>query len=138
MTIKRHIEKNCPSCGASNRVLVWDSINAQVSPEAKVALLCGEINVFACQLCKKTFNVEKSLLYHDMENKFMVWYVPFAWVQSGEIFNAITPDGQINASEYFPGVDYAGSIHYVFDIDELVRYIKFRDIFAEKAGHTPG
>lgn len=115
------MEEDCQNCGANNRILVWDSINAQVNPEAKTALLCGEINVFACQRCEKTFNIEKSLLYHDMENKFMVWYFPFAWVHDGEIFNTITPDGQIKGMQYFPGVVYAGSIHYVFDINELVK-----------------
>jgi predicted RNA-binding Zn-ribbon protein involved in translation (DUF1610 family) len=138
MTIKRYIEEDCPDCGAKNHILVWDTINAQVSPEAKAALVCGEINVFTCQRCEKTFNVQKSLLYHDMENKFMVWYLPFAWIENGEIFNVITPDGQIKGIEHPPEVDYAGNIQYVFDMDELVRYIKFRDVLAEKMAHASG
>lgn len=138
MTIRRHIEVACPNCGVSNQVLVWDTINAQVSPEAKTALLCGEINVLVCQGCKQTCGIEKSLLYHDMENKFMVWYFPFTWVQDGEIFNVITPDGQIKGIGYFPEADYAGTIHYVFDMSELVRYIKFRDVLTEKMRNAPG
>jgi hypothetical protein len=139
MTIKREIEIDCPNCGVSNLILVWKTINAQVSPEAKTALLRGEINVFRCQLCERTFNVEASLLYNDMENRFMVWYFPFAQVMNGEIFNAITQDGQIKGVEYSPDdPDYACSIHYVFDMNELVRYIKFRDVLAEKMGRTPG
>lgn len=136
MTIKMEIEIDCPNCGANNLTLVWKTINAQVSSEAKIALLRGEINVFRCHLCEKTFNVEASLLYDDMENRFMVWYFPFAWVMNGEIFNAITSDGKIKGAEYFPEVDYAGSVHYVFDMDELVRYIKFRDVLAEKMRHV--
>jgi hypothetical protein len=132
MTIKMEIEIDCPNCGANNLTLVWKTINAQLSPEAKTALLCGEINISCCRLCKKTFNIEASLLYNDMENRFMVWYFPFAWVQNGEIFNAITSDGKIKGAEYFPEVGYASTIHYVFDMDELVRYIKFRGVLAEK------
>jgi len=34
--------------------------------------------------------------------------------------------------------DYAASTHYVFDVDELVRYIKFREVLAEKGRCTQG
>ena len=131
MTIKRYEEIDCPNCGASNNILIWDSINAQLNPEAKTALLCGEINVFACERCGNTARIEKGLLYHDMESKFMVWYFPFEWVQNGDIFDSVTPDGQPKGLECFSG-GYSGSIQYVFDMNELVRYIKFRDVLAEK------
>lgn len=137
MTIKMEIEIDCPNCGASNLTLVWKTINAQLSPEAKTALLRGEINVFRCHLCEEKITIGASLLYNDMENKFMVWYFPFADVMNGEIFNSITPDGQLKGVEYFPDdPDYARSIHYVFDMDELVRYIKVRDVLAEKMRRT--
>jgi hypothetical protein len=131
MTIKRELEMDCPNCGANNLILVWDTINAQVSPEAKTGLLRGEINVFRCRLCEEMITVDKPLLYNDMENRFMVWYFPFAWVENGKIFDAITADGQIKGAEYFPEVDHAVRIHYVFDMNELVRHIRFRDVLAE-------
>lgn len=137
MTIKMEIEIDCSNCGTSNLTLVWKTINAQLSPEAKTALLRGEINVFRCHLCEEKSAIGASLLYNDMENKFMVWYFPFADVMNGEIFNSITPDGQLKGVEYFPDdPDYVHSIHYVFDMDELVRYIKFRDVLAEKMRRT--
>ena len=138
MRIKGEIEIGCPNCGSSNRVLVWDTINAQLGQETKSPLLCQEISVFRCQRCQRTFNVETSLLYNDRENKFMVWYFPFAWVQAGDILNAITPGGPMKSRRYFPEANYAGSIQYVFDIDGLVRYIKFRDLLAERMRHAPG
>jgi len=132
MTIKREIEIDYPNCGTNNLMLVWDTINAQLSPEAKTAMLRGEIHVFRCRLCEQTFNVDKSLLYNDMENKFMVWYFPFTWVENGKIFDVINADGRAKGAEYFPEVDYSGRIHYVFDMNELVRHIKFCDVLAEK------
>jgi len=34
--------------------------------------------------------------------------------------------------------DYAASTHYVFDVDELVRYIKFRDVLGDGRRRTQG
>jgi hypothetical protein len=138
MTMKRDMEVDCPNCGTSNLILVWQTINAQVSPEAKAGLLGGEINVFRCRLCEQVITVDRPLLYNDMENKFMVWYFPFASVENGKIFDAITPDGQAKDAKYFPEMDLSGRIHYVFDMNELVRHIKFRDVLAREKRRATG
>jgi hypothetical protein len=131
MTLKREIEVDCPNCGASNLIVVWKTINVQISPEGKAALLRGQINVFRCGVCDETLNVDASLVYNDMENKFMVWYFPFADVMNGGIFDAITPDGLVRGWEYdADDPDYVRNIHYVFDMGELVRYVRFRDVLA--------
>ena len=137
MRIKGEIEIGCPNCGASNRVLVWDTINTELSREAKIALLHGEINLLRCQRCQKSFNVETSLLYNDVENKFMMWYFPFAWVEGGEIFNGITPSGPMKSRAYFPEANYAGSIQYAFDMDGLAQYIKLRNFLADEMRRAP-
>jgi hypothetical protein len=138
MTIKRDMEVDCPNCGTSNLILVWDTINAQVSPEAKAGLLRGEINVFRCRLCEQVITLDKPLLYNDMDSKFMVWYFPFAWVENGKIFDAINADGRAKGAEYFPEEDYSGRIHYVLDMNELVRHIRFRDVLAEEMRRAAG
>lgn len=139
MTIKRDMEIDCPNCGTSNLILVWDTVNAQVSPEAKAGLLRGEINVFRCRLCEEMITIDKPLLYNDMENKFWVWYFPFEFVRNGAIFTRISPDGQLKGVKYLPDdPDYVRSIYYVFDMDELVRYIRFRDVLAEQMRQAAG
>jgi hypothetical protein len=139
MTIKRDMGLDCPNCGTSNVIRVWDTINAQVSPEAKAGLLRGEVNVFRCRLCEEMITVDKPLLYNDMENKFMVWYFPFESVMNGAIFSRITADGQLKGVEYLADdPDYVRSIHYVFDMNELVRYIRFRDVLADEVRHAAG
>jgi len=138
MTIKRDIEMDCPNCGTNNLVRVWDTINAQVSPEAKAGLLRGEVNVFRCRLCEEMITIDKPLLYNDMESKFMVWYFPLAWVENGRILDAVTPDGQAKGAEYFPEENYSGRIHYVFDMNELARHIRFREVLAEAMRHAAG
>ena len=135
MTMHRYEEVDCPVCGAKAEGLAWDTINAQVSPEAKAALLKGETNLFTCSKCRKAFFLDRPLLYHDMQIGYMAWYFPFSLVQSGRILDWLDPGGQPKGIEHYPECDYAASTHYVFDMDELVRYVMFRDVLA---AHTSG
>ena len=54
----------------------------------------------------------------------------------GTILNSVKPDGQIKGIELYPQCEYATAVHYVFDMDELVRYIRFRDVLAEEMSAT--
>ena len=132
MTLHMYQEIDCPHCGAKDEVLVWSTINAQVSPEDKAALLNANINMLMCNQCKiKTF-LDRPLLYHDMEIGYMAWYFPFASVRDGTILNSVDPDGHIKGIELYPECEYATAVHYVFDMDELVRYVRFRDVLAQE------
>jgi uncharacterized protein with PIN domain len=66
----------CPNCGNSIEGTLWNSINAQINPEARNALLHNRIHLFDCKVCKKKFRIDKSILYHDMARGFFVWYFP--------------------------------------------------------------
>jgi tetrahydromethanopterin S-methyltransferase subunit H len=48
MTIKRKVKDKCPACGTVNDLVIWNSINAQVNPKDRDALLNGKINLFTC------------------------------------------------------------------------------------------
>jgi len=96
-------------------------------------LLKGNINIPECPACKKTFKVSKSLLYHDMERNFMVWYYPFESMKHRKFFDEFSADGHLIddtglAKDDIP--EYAKNVHYVFSIDEMVRYILFREKLA--------
>ena len=134
MTLHRYKEIQCPDCSAKDEVLVWDTINAQVNPEAKAALLNGKTNLFVCPRCRRAFFLDRPLLYHDMQIGYMAWYFPFSLVQSGKILDWIDPVGQAKGLERNPECDYAASIHYIFDMDELVRYVVFRDALVRETG----
>ncbi len=137
MRIKGEIEIGCPNCGASDRVLVWDTVNAQFSQEAGSPLLCGEINLFYCRRCQRAFKIETSLLYNGIENKFVVCYFPFALVQNRKILDAMILGGPMKSRRCFLEADYAGTIQYAFDMDGLVRYIMSRDVLAQMTRHSP-
>jgi endogenous inhibitor of DNA gyrase (YacG/DUF329 family) len=124
----------CPLCGNKVRVILYDTINATLSPKKREELLQGKINVVECPACKKTFKVSKSLLYHDMERNFMVWYYPFESIKHRNFFDVFSIDGHLNddpalAEEDIP--EYTKNVHYVFSMDEMIRYILFREKLAK-------
>ena len=86
----------CPLCGSKITIILYDTINATLSPKKREELLQGKINVVECPACKKTFKVSKSLLYHDMERNFMVWYYPFESIKHRNFFDVFSIDGHLN------------------------------------------
>ncbi len=66
----------CPTCGAEDEVTVWDSLNTQFNPEEKQKLLDGTLFAFKCKQCGAVINLNYDTLYHDMENKAMIYLVP--------------------------------------------------------------
>ncbi|MBE5780971.1 MAG: hypothetical protein E7328_04035 [Clostridiales bacterium] len=63
----------CPHCGMENRMEKWESINTVLNPDAKEKLLTGELFTIHCEGCKKEFALLYDFLYHDMEQKLMVF-----------------------------------------------------------------
>jgi hypothetical protein len=131
----------CPLCGNKVRVILYDTINATLSPKKREELLQGKINVVECPSCKKIFKVGKTLLYHDMERNFMVWYYPFESIKHQKFFDEFSADGHLNddpalVEEEIP--EYTKNVHYVFSMDEMVRYIIFREKLTKVKKKTIG
>ena len=124
-------------------ILLWDSINAQISPMAREDLLHGKIHTTACLGCKKNFSVDKTILYHDAVNQFMVWYFPFANLERSGFYDPFSVDGCLKVDaglEQDDMPEYAKIPHYVFTATEMIRYILFREKLAnikkeQNAGH---
>ena len=96
MTRCESYKTKCPLCGNKVRVILYESINATLSPKKREELLQGKINMVECSACKKTFRVGKSLLYHDMERNFMVWYYPFESIKHRKFFDEFSADGHLD------------------------------------------
>lgn len=127
---------NCPNCNDEVEVQLWESINAQISPEMRDELLKGKIHVFDCPTCKKSFSVNKALLYHDMKRKFLVWYFPFEGIEHRSFFGQFNKDGSLKVKKYIEEDAWTGyikNVHYVFSMNELVRYILFREKLADNS-----
>ena len=128
---------SCPYCEVEAEVIIWEALNAQLNPEAKAALLKGEINVFRCPSCERQCPIESTLLYHDMRKKFVVWFYPFRSLfddNETRILDSYNDDG--SSTEIPVGgahnriAGYMANPHVVFDMNEMIRYVIFRDKLA--------
>lgn len=121
--------------------MVWSSLNADVTPEARVRLLEGKINVSECEACDETFMIDAPLLYHDMSRRFLIQYYPFGTVEDADFLARFDQCGRESAYREIgrngPGLAVAGyldQLHIVFSMAELVRYALFRErVFGSRA-----
>jgi hypothetical protein len=66
----------CPRCKRQQNFTVWESVNVSVDPALKNKLLCGELNKSICAGCGHVTLILYSMLYHDMEKRLMIWFLP--------------------------------------------------------------
>ncbi|MEJ5328560.1 MAG: CpXC domain-containing protein [Desulfobaccales bacterium] len=116
----------CPDCGQQQEVVLWDSINVTLDPELKEKLFQGKINIFDCVACHYTTFINYPLLYHDMNRGFLVQYYPFSsLMEDNEFLKMFRKNGKIKMVGV-PGT-YLEEPHIVFDMNEMLRYILFRE-----------
>ena len=74
---RHHVEKIiCPNCKTESDFLLWDSINTCLDPEMKEKVRNGEAFKWKCPTCGNEAMVEYTTLYHQMEDRVMIYYVP--------------------------------------------------------------
>ena len=137
MSIENPVELECPKCGHEQTVVVWESLNADVSPEARESLFEGNINKFLCESCGAEAMISSALMYHDMKRRFVVQFFPFAAIDDAEFLERFQTDGTdrivTNALGFAQpegmglALEYMRNPHIVFDMGELVRYVLFRE-----------
>lgn len=124
-------ELQCPHCGNTQETIVWQSLNVTLDPELKQKLLAAEINLFKCKKCHKKTFINAPLLYHDMRQRFFVQYYPPEVLEDNELLGQYSPDGSLSLTNIPAAVTesdaYLTRPHIVFDIDEMIRYVAFRD-----------
>jgi hypothetical protein len=139
MSLEKTISVTCPSCHKSQDTLVYDSLNAQVSPEAHEDFLEGKINVFQCKACGHQASIDMPFLYHDMALQFCVQYHPQEELLEQGILRQYHPDGTADL-DLFGGMNppaevrqktlYMTKPHVVFSMREAVLYAIFRENLA--------
>lgn len=77
MSIKSQAMAVCKKCGKQHRVDIYKSINTVSDPQLKAAVLSGELFLWECPECGTGNLMAYDCLYHDPEEKFMVWMLPF-------------------------------------------------------------
>jgi hypothetical protein len=129
MSIVRTVDIKCPRCGIEVPTTVWNSVNVSLDPEAKERLLAGKLNLFHCAVCGYDTQIGANLLYHDMEREYIAQFYPFGDTESEEFLSAFGGDGQsdVGGVGFDDAPAYYKNQQLVFSMDELVRYVVFRD-----------
>lgn len=63
----------CRHCGQNHEVSIHSSINVSSSPELREKAMDGSIFTWDCPSCGKRNYIRYQTLYHDPEQKVMVW-----------------------------------------------------------------
>ena len=133
MSPHQQIEVECPSCRTRQDILVWHSIDATLNPTVKEQLVTGRINYFDCNSCDFEGFISAPLVYHDGEKKIFACYVPLECCDNPEYLrDTFTPKGTIRQGlpedpKDSEGLEYLEHPHIVFSMEELIRYVLFRD-----------
>ena len=131
MTQMESHKLNCPKCGHLQDTVVWTSLNVSLDPNLREKLFNGEINVFVCQKCGNRALINIVLLYHDMHRQYCVQYYLVQAIEDPEFFKNFTKDAKLSIDRLSKVMGKVGNYfmepHIVFDLNEMIQYIKFRD-----------
>lgn len=137
MTIKEEQIMGCPDCGHRQTAEFYQSISVKEDPGLKEKLLSGMLNIFVCEECGKKSMIDLVFLYHDMDKRFCVQYCPYDHVlqQNKILSDMYTVEGKLRIPEniQLPEITrYMYEPHIVLSLDEMIRYVRFRDMLFDK------
>ena len=135
------IEISCPECKEKQATQVWRSLNPCLDPGDKELLFAGKINLFHCEKCSYEAYIPIDFIYHDTAQQYCVQFYSPHSLENAEFINSFTSEGLPT------WVDTLGNLgkqsphllrpHIVFDMGELMRYVKFRDRLVAKQSELP-
>lgn len=132
---------NCPVCDALQGVMTWSAIDGATDPEARSQLFAGEINAFSCRACGYSGQILAPLLYSDSQRQFCVQYYPEEYLEDDEFLDSMSRPNAGSEIIALPAAiraqsEYLVHPHIVFDLDEMLRFIAFRESIWDRQ-HLP-
>ncbi len=140
MSQKRKHEIACPLCGQEQLVELWDSINVDSDPELREALLSNRINRVECAGCRKSFRVDKPLIYRDRDQDVFIHFDPLvggrtlpdaekAFREAMDELNRLLPP-DVPSPEAHLVVEWSELVERIFLLEEgldarLVEHVKY-------------
>lgn len=123
----------CPHCQHEQTIQIWQSLNVSLDKDAKKDLFEGKINLMECEKCHQKTLVPVPLLYHDPARKYAVQYYPTAIIRNEQFLSQFKIDGTYAGDQdiQLEAPDYMRRLHIVFNMNELVTYIVFREVLAD-------
>jgi len=133
LSIHENQTVNCPKCAHEQNADIWSSINVSLNPEGRNKLFDGEINRFKCEKCGYEALIPAPLLYHDPNRKFAVHYFPPESIKKVKFLEQFDLYGKLTVGDKldFDIPEYMLDIQIVFNMDELITYVIFREMLLE-------
>lgn len=123
MSQKRKHEIACPLCGKEQPVELWDSINVDSEPELREALLLNRINRVECAGCRKSFRVDKPLIYRDREQDVFIHFDPLVGGRTLPEAEKSFRDAMAELNRLLPKDVLPPEAHLVVEWSELIERI---------------
>ena len=79
----------CPYCKNMEENTMYETVNVTLNPSLREKVFSGEIFECTCTKCGKTTTILYNLLYHDMTNKFMIYFTPTDIESINQHFNEL-------------------------------------------------
>ena len=117
----------CPECGESTEVTIWQSINVDLDPEVRTLLFEEKINQFICKNCHYEAFINAALMYHDMTNEFIVQYYPPEALDDPEFVDMFEPGNPPLFKRAPENSGYFAYPHIVFNMNDLLNCIRFNE-----------
>lgn len=68
----------CPKCSRQSEKEVLCSMNTKSNPEVRAMLMKDKLFAWKCPICGYQTQLLHPFLYNDIENRFMIYYIPKA------------------------------------------------------------
>lgn len=99
MSIEGLHDVECPKCHSTHQFTIWQSMNTVIDPELKESVRNLSVFDFVCPSCGQTTPVSYEFLYHQMEDKLMI-YLAFSEESANQFIESINvvasnPSGMI-------------------------------------------
>lgn len=66
----------CPMCGELAKAEIHTSVNPTINPKLRSKVLDGSLFSWTCPSCGYNARLTYPILYNDMKNRFMVYFIP--------------------------------------------------------------
>lgn len=76
MTMNTTLSSVCTACGRSHEIHFYGGVNVAEQPELKARVKDGSLFVWECPDCGAANLVRGQMLYHDPDQRLMVWLLP--------------------------------------------------------------
>ncbi len=118
MSMSEQTTVECPKCTSEQSITHWQTVNVTDDPDLKQKILDRTLVTFTCEKCGYVAEVYHPLLYHDMEQRLMVFL--------GEEFPD-DPASEAMFASLAPGIEAEYTFRMVNSINELIEKILIRD-----------